>query len=115
MTIKELVELNFCIAEIEVEVRSNGRLKAKYYIGDGAWRDAKLREHEAHQNYKVEFIAEKINRFENDHVYHDVILKNIPKKILKMPRQYAPHNLLKCPARCSIIIKCIMVNYQLSF
>lgn len=49
MTIKELVELNFCIAEIEVEVRSNGRLKAKYYIGDGAWRDAKLREHEAHQ------------------------------------------------------------------
>lgn len=70
MTIKELVELNFCIAEIEVEVRSNGRLKAKYYIGDGAWRDAKLREHEAHQDYKVEFIAEKINRFENDHVYH---------------------------------------------
>ena len=66
MTIKELVELNFCIAEIEVEVRSNGRLKAKYYIGDGAWRDAKLREHEAHQDYKVEFIAEKINRFEND-------------------------------------------------
>ena len=60
MTIKELVELNFCIAEIEVEVRSNGRLKAKYYIGDGAWRDAKLREHEAHQDYKVEFIAEKI-------------------------------------------------------
>ena len=49
MTIKELVELNFCIAEIEVEVRSNGRLKAKYYIGDGAWRDVKLREHEAHQ------------------------------------------------------------------
>lgn len=84
MTIKELVELNFCIAEIEVEVRSNGRLKAKYYIGDGAWRNAKLREHEAHQDYKVEFIAEKINRFENDHVYHDVILKNIPKKILKM-------------------------------
>ena len=56
MTIKELVELNFCIAEIEVEVRSNGRLKAKYYIGDGAWRDAKLREHEAHQDYKVECI-----------------------------------------------------------
>ena len=51
MTIKELVELNFCIAEIVVEVRSNGRLKAKYYIGDGAWRDAKLREHEAHQDY----------------------------------------------------------------
>ena len=67
MTIKELVELNFCIAEIEVEVRSNGRLKAKYYIGDGAWRDTRLREHEAHQDYKVEFIAEKINRFENDH------------------------------------------------
>lgn len=30
MTIKELVELNFCIAEIEVEVRSNGRLKARF-------------------------------------------------------------------------------------
>lgn len=84
MTIKELVQLNHWIAEIIVEVRSKGRLKAKYYIGDGAWRDAKLREHEEHQEYKVEFIAKKINRFENDHEYYDVVLKNIPKKILKM-------------------------------
>lgn len=48
MTIKELVELNFCIAEIEVEVRSNGRLKAKYYIGDGAWRDAETAQNMKH-------------------------------------------------------------------